>query len=381
MNSKRTFLRVSFLLLGIFLFTWKVLAQSGPIDPQATRATQALLGNLKLLSQNRILFGQQDALAYGVNWRDWHKRRSDVADVCGKQPAVYGWDVSKLGKYPFNIDTVDFQQMQQWIREAFKMGGINTISWHFDNFVNGKSTWDVEGRVVSNILPGGPHHEAYKAKLDLFAVFVKELKVGFLFKKQIPIIFRPFHEHTGAWFWWGQPHCTPDEYKNLWRFTVQYLRDEKGLHNLLYCYSPDVFKDKDHYLECYPGDEWVDILGLDDYHDLGEHGESEKLVGRLRTVVELAQEKGKVAALTETGQNGVVQNKWWTERLLNPIKNDPVASQIAWVLVWRNARPSHHFGPYPGHTSASDFVKFSQDPVMVFDQDLPKMYRYKTIKQ
>ncbi len=381
MNSKKLVFLVYLLGGCIFWVPQIAYAQTGPIDAQATKATKALLANLKMISQDHILFGQQDALAYGVMWRDWHKQRSDVADVCGKQPAVYGWDVSKLGQSTFNIDTVAFDQMQQWIKTAFKMGGINTISWHFDNFVNGKSAWDVEGQVVRNILPGGPYHEAYKAKLDLFAKFVKALKVGVLFKKQIPIIFRPFHEHTGAWFWWGQPHCTPEEYKTLWRFTVSYLRDQKGLHNLLYCYSPDVFEDKNHYLECYPGDEWVDILGLDDYHDLGEDGDSGKLVERLRMLVELAQEKGKVAALTETGQNGITENDWWTQRLLEPIKGDPLASQIAWILVWRNARTSHHYGPYPGHSSAPDFVKFSKDPTMFFDKELPKMYRYKKVKQ
>ncbi|GJM32822.1 MAG: mannan endo-1,4-beta-mannosidase [Saprospiraceae bacterium] len=369
-------LTMSLLMVCLFIVPYPILyAQDGPIDINATKATKALYSNLKNLSKKHILFGQQDALAYGVMWKDWHKSRSDVADVCGKQPAVYGWDLSKLGKSPFNIDTVAFDQMQNWIKEAFKMGGINTISWHFDNFINGKSAWDIEGNVVASILPGGENHEAYKAKLDLFVGFVKKLRVGFIFQKEIPIIFRPFHEHTGAWFWWGQPHCTPEEYKALWQFTVSYLRDVKGLHNLLYCYSPDIFEDKAHYLECYPGDEWVDILGLDDYHDLSENGTSDDLVKRLRLLVELANEKGKVAALTETGQEGITENTWWTQRLLNPIKNDPVASGIAWILVWRNSRVSHHFGPYPGHTCAPDFIEFSKDPMMLFENQLPKMYR------
>lgn len=153
------------------------------------------------MAKTHVLFGQQDALAYGVMWKDWHKRRTDVSDVCGKYPSVYGWDMSKLGKYEHNIDTVNFEQMKGWMKEVYKMGGINTISWHFDNFVNGKSSWDVGDKVVTSILPNGENHEAYKAKLDLFADFVKDLRVGFIFKKDVPIVFRPFHEHTRHWFW------------------------------------------------------------------------------------------------------------------------------------------------------------------------------------
>ena len=347
------------------------------VDARATKQTKALYANLKHLSKTKILFGHQDALAYGVAWKEWHKARTDVKDVCGSHPALVGWELSKLGKYSHNIDSVDFEQMKGWMKEVYKMGGVNAISWHMDNFVTGGSTWDNKGRVVSTILPGGANHEAYKAKLDLFADFVKDLRVGFLFKKDIPLIFRPFHEHTGDWFWWGAAHCTPEEYKQIWQFTVKYLRDEKGLHNLLWSYSPDVFKDKAHYLERYPGDEYVDILGFDDYHDVGAHGNIEDLTRRLGIVVSIANEKGKLAALTETGFEKIPDPNWWTDKLLKHIKSDPLASQIAWVMMWRNARKSHHYAPYPGHGSAANFVEFSKDPIMLFQNKLPNLYKLK----
>jgi len=221
------------------------------VDSAATKSTKALFENLKTISKHKILFGHQDGLAYGVNWREWHQKKSDVKDVCGKYPSVYGWEMSKLGKYAYNIDSVNFNQMKDWMKEVYKMGGVNTVSWHFDNFANGGSAWDVNDslRVVASILPDGKHHDAYKAKLDLFADFVNDLEVGFIFKTKIPIVFRPFHEHTGDWFWWGSAYCTPEEYKAIWKFTVAYLRDKKGLHNILYAYSPDIFKDEKHYLE------------------------------------------------------------------------------------------------------------------------------------
>jgi len=371
MIQNTRFLPLVMLLAVIPLFS---LNGQTTADPAATKETKALFANLKKLSGQQILFGHQDALAYGVTWKDWHKKRSDVHDVCGKYPAVFGWDMGHLGK-AYNLDTVLFDQMRGWIKVAYKMGGVNTFSWHMDNYLTGGNAWDVGKNTVASILPGGEKHEDYKAKLDLFAGFVKELKAGFLIKKDIPVVFRPFHEHTGSWFWWGQPHCTPDEYKALWRFTVQYLRDEKGLHNLLYCYSTDVFRDREHYLECYPGDEWVDILGLDDYHDVSPKGSSKDLVKRLGIIVSLAEEKGKIAALTETGLESIPDRNWWTERLLDPIKSDPAASKISWILVWRNARKDHHYAPYLGHSSVPDFMKFFNDPLTGFQGEYPNLYR------
>lgn len=345
------------------------------VDVEASRETRALYYNLLQLSDQYTLFGHQDDLAYGVKW-EAEPGRSDVKEVCGSYPGVFGWDVSKLGKYEYNIDTVDFKKMQEWVIEAYKMGGVNTISWHLDNLSSGGDSWDISESVV-HILPGGKDHAAYQKKLDLFADFVKELKVGFLFKRPVPIIFRPFHEHTGGWFWWGSKSCTVEQYKALWQYTVKYLRDEKGLHNVLYAYSPDVFNDKAHYLERYPGDEYVDIIGLDDYHDVGSHGDPAMLTKRLRMVVEIAEEKGKVAALSETGFEAIPRADWWTEVLLKHIEEDPVARRIAYMLLWRNDRLDHHYAPYPGHVSAADFVKFSEDPAVIFAGNYKRIYRLK----
>jgi len=368
------------LIFSIFPSGNRLLAQKQQplqlVDSKATKQTRALFVNLQKLAKTNILFGHEDALAYGVHWKD-EKGRSDVKDVCGSHPAVFGWELSKLGKYSHNIDTVDFEKLKGWIKEAYKMGGVNTISWHMDNFVTGGDAWDTGKRVVAALLPGGSRHEAYKAKLDLFVEYVNDLKAGGLFKHPVPIIFRPFHEQTGNWFWWGKKYCSPEEYIALWRFTVHYLRDEKKLHNLLYAFSTDIFKNKEDYLKRYPGDEFVDILGLDDYYDVSALGNPKNLSKRLRMLVELAEEKGKVAALTETGVASIPNKKWWTKVLLKPIKAEPKASQIAYLLVWRNARLSHHFGPFAGHPSAPDFLKFSKDPLLLFQNKLPDMYRLK----
>lgn len=87
------------------------------------------------------------------------------------------------------------------------------------------------------------------------------------------MIFRPYHEFDGDWFWWGRSHCTIDEFKTLWRFTVAYLRDSLEVHNFIYAFSPDnKFNTESEFLERYPGDEWVDMVGMDNYGDFGRDG-------------------------------------------------------------------------------------------------------------
>jgi mannan endo-1,4-beta-mannosidase len=340
-------------------------------DQKATNKTKALYANLLALSGKGVLFGHQDDPAYGIGWKA-EKGRSDVKDVCGSYPALYGWDISGLGR-SFNIDSVDFGNMRQWIREAYRRGGVNTISWHMDNPVTGGNSWD-NTPAVSSILPGGSKHEFYKQRLDLFAEFLNQLKVG-IFGTKVPIIFRPFHEHTGSWFWWGKGNCTAQEYKALWQFTVDYLRNEKGIHQLLFSYSTDQFNSKEQYLEFYPGDDYVDIIAFDDYHSIRNADQREKLKYRLRTVTEIARSKNKVSALSETGLETIPIEDWFTDILLDGILSDEIGKGISYVMVWRNAWPHHFYGPYPGHAAVPDFIKFRNDPYTIFENDLPNMYR------
>jgi mannan endo-1,4-beta-mannosidase len=89
----------------------------------------------------------------------------------------------------------------------------------------------------------------------------------------------------------------------------------------------------------------------------------------------MAEARGNIAALTETGLEGIPEADWWTNRLLKYIKADPAASRIAWLLVWRNARENHHYAPYPGHLSAPDFVGFANDPMILMQRNVPKLYK------
>src|SRR5690606_13704518 len=99
------------------------------------------------------------------------------------------------------------------------------------------SAWIINDADVSSLLPDGENHDYLIGKLDLVADFMHQLKDddGNL----IPFIFRPWHDMNGNLFWWGAKTCSSSDYIALFRFTVNYLRINKELNNILIAYSPD----------------------------------------------------------------------------------------------------------------------------------------------
>jgi mannan endo-1,4-beta-mannosidase len=342
-------------------------------DPLATPETQALYRNLYKLANEGILFGHQDTLAYGVGWKsDANSFDSDVYRLCGKFPAVFGWDIGHIGDEA-NIDGVPFENMKTWIACGYERGGINTISWHARIPGSKKSSWTRE-KVVGRLLPDGDMHEIYLVKLDQVATFISDLTgpKG----EPIPVILRPFHEHNGNWFWWGAEWCTPDEYKQLWHVTIDYLRKTKGLHNIITCYSPDRFKSPAEYLERYPGDDYVDIIGHDNYGAFRSVQTKNEARKALEAVVSIAEQRNKIAAFTETGVHQNTDNAtWWTDVLLENITSSDSTKKPAWVLVWRNEGKRQNYAAFPGAATAENFKSFEANPFTLFLEDLPPMYK------
>ena len=338
------------------------------VDSLATTETVSLFKNLKKLNQDKFMFGHQDATAYGVGWNG-DDNRSDVKSVCGDYPAVYGWDLGDIGKVA-NLDGVNFERMKRLIKEAYERGGINTISMHLDNPVTNRNSWD-NTVAVNHILPGGSSHDKFLATLDQVAEFLNDLKSSDGTK--IPIIFRPFHEHTQTWSWWGSSACTDEEYIQLWKMTVEYLRDTKNVHNLLYTISPQDVYTKSNYFFRYPGDKFIDVWGMDNY-SLWTSSSVDALGEILTEINQEAVKRGKITALTEVGIENVSISTWWTDYLLEALNKNEYSRKTSWALVWRNQSAEHHSAPYPGHDSAPNFVQFYSDPTTQFESDLPNMY-------
>lgn len=345
-------------------------------DSNATRETKALFVNLMKLSKTNILFGHQHATEYGHGWSG-DENRSDVKSVTGSHPAVIGVDFMGLSGRPANEIAYNKNMLRKNIADTYNRGGITTVSWHFSNPVSpGDFYWkdSVSAPAVRHIIPGGSHHEKYKNILGTIGDLVKSIKGND--GKLVPMIFRPYHEFDGDWFWWGRSHCTTQEFISLWRFTVAYLRDSLQVHNFIYAFSPDNrFNTEAEFLERYPGDEWVDMIGMDNYGDFGRDGKYNLEAGlkKLTIVSDLAAKKGKLAAFTETGLESIPNPEWWTAVLLNTLKQN---LRLSYVLVWRNdtTSPTHYYAPFPGHGSEQDFLKFYTDTFTLFETDLCNIY-------
>lgn len=348
------------------------------IDKKATAETKALYKNLYSLSKDHILFGHQHATEYGHGWAG-DSNRSDVKSVTGSHPAVIGVDFGGLSGRPQNEIEKTKISLRKNISDTYDRGGVTTVAWHFSNPVSaGGFYWvdTVSKPAVKYIIPGGSHHEVYKQILTTIGEFA--LSVKGKDGKLVPMIFRPWHEFDGYWFWWGRNHCTIDEFKTLWRFTVSYLRDSIGVHNFIYAFSPDnLFITEAQFTERYPGNEWVDMVGIDNYGDFGRYGKYNVEAGikKLKIVSDFAEKNKKLAAFTETGLESIPNQKWWTEVLLRSLRAEKM--RLCYVLVWRNDRTSetHYYAPFPGHISAPDFIEFYKDPYTLFELDLKNIYK------
>jgi mannan endo-1,4-beta-mannosidase len=271
-----------------------------------------------------------------------------------------------------NIDNVSFEKIRQEIIRQYQRGGMITMSWHVNNPLTDGDSWDVKsgGNAVVSVLPGGQCHDKFLRWLQRAADFFNSLKTEDGTK--IPIVFRPWHEHTGSWFWWGKDLCSSEQYKTLWRMTSERLR-LKGVNNVLLAYSPGMESDTvEEYLERYPGDDIIDVLGTDVYQY--ERSQYIKQLNKMLTILtEAGKKHDKPIALTETGFEGIPDSLWWTGTLLPVIEKYP----LSYVLVWRNAREksTHYYAPYPGQVSADDFVRFSQSPKMLFAGDDFELYK------
>ncbi len=355
------------------------------VDADATAETVALFYNLKMLSKTGFAVGQQDA------FQSFYKDVSDMSDIkktTGNDPALVGSD------FMFITDKSNTGEASNWfyqqevkiiaqVKQAYNSGMINIFAWHLREpykettfYVSDMSSTE-KANAFKSILPGGANHDWYKAKLDKVADVFGKLKGNN--GELIPVIFRPFHEFDGSWFWWGANFCTPEEYKTAFKFTVDYLKTTKNVHNVLYSFSPDNSYDtQDKYLSRYPGDTYVDVLGIDNYGDLksgaGQAG-SDLANTKMKVVSDLAKTKVKIAALTETGfqVTPAIQpvTGWFSNYLYNTLTAKDV--EVGFVMFWNNSGDNYYV-PVPTSSNAADFIDFTNKPKALLQNELPKMY-------
>lgn len=270
-------------------------ATSVASDPLATPAAQAeltWLANLPNRSFARRVvsgyFGGYSGTADPSTGKNWASELLEITGtgptppsvltLTGQQPGIlacdYGAGWSSPGPVPTTIDTSCDSDLANWARPSSGGSGLVSVSMHLPNP-------DAAATSPGQPLPSATFEQIYDPTTssgvtiqNTFNGYLNNIAAGLqvLQSDNIPVLFRPFLEGNGNWFWWdGQ---TPNDFKALWRYTYNYLTSQKGLHNLLWVYSPSCNGSAnapanpgataDPAAE-YPGDAFADIVGLSCY--------------------------------------------------------------------------------------------------------------------
>jgi len=357
-------------------------AQKIMTDHNPTQETQKLYKYIvDVQDKGQVLFGHHDALGYGHSWRD-ELGRSDVKEMAGSHPAVCSLDFGKIEHNAvININRIPFDKMREIVKYAHQRGQVIMICWHVDNpktYLPGSTypvgtSWDnSDDTVVKEILQeGSALNVKFKGWMDNLATYIQTLKDEN--GKPIPFIFRPWHEHTQRWSWWGSKCTTEQEFISLWKFTINYLRDTKGIHNMIYAISPQMDEVYPQTMERltfrWPGDDLVDFIGIDCYHGRNK----EAFASNVKYLSELSRLKNKPCGITETGIEGVDYPAYFTEEVLPVLEQN----KVSMIVFWRSddEMENHHYVPYKGHSAEKDFIRFTQSPRILLEKDITNRKR------
>ena len=341
-------------------------------DPNATAETKALYANLWALRDKGWMFGHHDDLMYGRKWYG-DEGGSDTKAVCGDYPGVYGLDFSTFMDDRVETSAEENALRLKCMKEAYDRGMVILACMHLDNPLTGGDAWDNKNNtVVAQILTDGSEtQKKFNGWLDRLVALAKGLKGSD--GKLIPVIIRPFHEHTQGWSWWGSTCTTEREFTGLWQYFVTYMR-QAGVHNFIYAISPqmDSRKVESDFLYRWPGDNYVDFIGMDCYQGINNN----VFVNNLKVLSALSESKKKPAGVTETGVEGFKVEDYWITNIAAPM----AGRKMSLLVTWRNKydpieQGNHYFSVFPGHVSVPSFLTLYDRADTFFCEDLPEMYK------
>ncbi len=404
------------------------------VDAKAVDATKNLYAYLKAVGESdSVIFGHQNDTHHKAGSIGENFSESDTKDVTGSIAGVIGIDVLSLtGNEASTWNTPEqdrIAHVAELTKKAAAEGALITLSAHMPNFevidqrvkefdaangavdlsdsekvgywttpsgekqynFSGYTPGTTTGNIVQRIMPGQDLNYLYTDYLDLIADYAKAVEGD-----GITILFRPFHENTGSWFWWGAAFCDEQAYINLFRYTVDYMKETKGVHNMLYVYGPgSEAANVTEYSARYPGDNYVDMIGYDLYHSgptqASEPGYLQSISKQNQILRDFAEKHNKLYAITETGvADGDIALKRtgnevmdWYMQLLDQISKD---GGISYFLVWANFSENGSFylpyviekkdnGVLYGHEMLDEFIKFYNDNRSVFATDMNSGYQ------
>jgi mannan endo-1,4-beta-mannosidase len=274
-----------------------------PVSPNSSSEAVKLWNYLKDNFGKKILSGQQGGTT----------ELNRINSLSGKKPAVRGFDMIEYSptRVAFGSLSTETQLATDW----WKAGGIVTFSWHWNapkdllntadqpwwkGFYTTGTTFD------PTIAMNNSETDEYKLiirDIDAIAVQLKVLK-----DNNVPVLWRPLHEASGGWFWWGAKG--PAVCKWLYRLMFQRLTNYHNLNNLIWVWTS---YDDATALDWYPGDDVVDVVGADIYLADGNYNASYTMFNNLRTIF-----KGKkLVTMSENGpmpdpDNLVAENAGWS---------------------------------------------------------------------
>lgn len=253
-----------------------------PANPKANAKARAILNYLQGLGarqDKRLVSGQFTGFGRGTSLR----LMEEIHERSGQWPGLMGTDYAD-----FDHGSLTFQAPNQAAIAYWKAGGLVTVSAHLYNPANpkGGGLRDKGVDLETLLAPGTDTHTRWMQELDLIAAGLQELKDA-----GVVVLWRPFHEVNGGWFWWGAKD--PDTFIKVWRHMFDYLSQTKGLDNLLWVYGPN---HGDKTAAYYAGDHYVDLVGLDAYTDSVD-------TGHIKGYAEVARIE-KPFGFTEYGPHG-----------------------------------------------------------------------------
>lgn len=343
----------------------------------AKTPAQKLIKRLQQLEQRGYMFGHQDDPFYGTTWSrignmpDSMSAQTNVCSdtylVTGDFPAVMGFDLGGIEKGDSrNLDSVPFTMIREEIRKHHERGGVITISWHPRNPLTGGNAWDVKNnQTVRSILPNGEKHALFSEWMKRVADFLLTLNDSK--GRPIPFILRPWHEYNGSWFWWGEKNCTAEDFRSLWNMFQDYVNSRGLKKNIVWSCSPNLQGNHtlSHFMERWPGDDRVDIVGEDAYQWGTVEDFVKQTTSDLDFLSDYAKKHKKLLAMTECGRQNSPYATWWTE-ILKPIIDK---YSISYILCWRNYY-KEHFGPAPDLCTKDDFIRFYNADNTLFLNDI-----------
>ena len=251
-------------------------------NENATKEAKALYSYIAQTYGSAVISGQQESTWVGGDDYEFEY----IKNITGKYPAIRGLD--------FMGD--DFYGVVSRAKKWAKKGGIVTICWHcssaFDQSYDACKADEFTAEQWEAVLTAGtPENQAFIAGMDKAGNALKQLQ-----NEGIPVLWRPFHEFDGAWFWWGKGGS--DYFKRLWKMMYSHYTYDLGLNNLIwvlgYCHNGTDYGTR--LSDWYPGNRYCDVVGADSY-EVSQNGAE----GRLYNPVFKVAGGARPLALHETG--------------------------------------------------------------------------------